>query len=131
MEPFVREVPTNGTNLDRLTRLRFLCKSGYTTIITVGAGYRDIVRRVSIEFPRIQFALVNDKTLGQLNITNIYFNEDQAAYLAGVIAAAQSKMKSIAIISPTSSRMTRRTGGREEDMAWKRPTCTRSRRDKR
>ena len=103
VEPFVREVPTNGTNLDRLTRLRFLCKSGYTTIITVGSGYRDIVKRVSIEFPRIQFALVNDKSLGQLNISNIYFNEDQAAYLAGVIAAASSKNKSIAIISPTPS----------------------------
>ena len=111
VEPFVREVPTNGTNIDRLTRLRFLCKSGYTTIITVGGGYRDIVRRVSIEFPRIQFALVNDKTLGQLNITNIYFNEDQAAYLAGVIAAAQSKMKSIAIISPTSSALSNFTSG--------------------
>ena len=33
VEPFVREVPTNGTAVDRLTRLRFLAKSGYTLII--------------------------------------------------------------------------------------------------
>ena len=103
VEPFVREVPTNGTNLDRLTRLRFLCKSGYTAIITVGSGYRDIVKRVAIEFPRVQFALINDKSLGQLNISNIYFNEDQAAYLAGVAAAASSKQKAIGIISPNST----------------------------
>ena len=103
VEPFVREVPTNGTNLDRLTRLRFLCKSGYTAIITVGSGYRDIVKRVAIEFPRVQFALINDKSLGQLNISNIYFNEDQAAYLAGVAAAASSKQKTIGIISPNST----------------------------
>ncbi|NCX17008.1 MAG: hypothetical protein EBX24_08030 [Actinobacteria bacterium] len=34
-EPFVREVPTNGTAVDRLTRLRFLAKNGYTLIIAV------------------------------------------------------------------------------------------------
>ncbi|MDP4653061.1 MAG: BMP family ABC transporter substrate-binding protein, partial [Candidatus Nanopelagicales bacterium] len=39
VEPFVREVPTNGTAVDRLTRLRFLAKSGYTLIIAVGPGY--------------------------------------------------------------------------------------------
>jgi len=101
VEPFVREVPTNGTNLDRLTRLRFLCKSGYTAVITVGSGYRDIVKRVSIEYPRVQFAMINEKSLSQLNISNIYFNEDQAAFLAGVIAGGASKSKSVAIISPT------------------------------
>ena len=111
VEPFVREVPTNGTNLDRLTRLRFLCKSGYTAIITVGAGYRDIVKRVSIEFPRVQFALINDKSLGQLNISNIYYNEDQSAYLAGVIAATASTRKSIAIIAGTPSAIERFIAG--------------------
>ena len=85
-EPFLREVPTVGTVLDRTTRLRFLAKNGYTLIITVGSGYRDIVRRVSMEYPATQFALLNDNSLSQLNISNIYFNESNEAYLAGVIA---------------------------------------------
>jgi hypothetical protein len=98
VEPFVREVPTNGTAVDRLSRLRFLAKSGYTLIITVGSGYRETVKRVSMEFPEIQFAIINDRTLGQLNISNIYFDEFDGAYLAGVLAASNSKRKAVGFI---------------------------------
>jgi basic membrane protein A len=102
VEPFVREVPTNGTAVDRLTRLRFLAKNGYTLIIAVGSGYRETVRRVSMEYPETQFALINDATLGQLNISNIYFREDQGAYLAGVAASYLSKRKVIAFVGSES-----------------------------
>lgn len=98
VEPFVREVFTDGTAVDRLTRLRFLARNGYTLIIAVGTGYRETVRRVSMEYPGIQFALINDNSLGQLNISNIYFNEVDGAYLAGVAAAANSKRSSIGFV---------------------------------
>jgi basic membrane protein A len=98
VEPFVREVPTNGTAVDRLTRLRFLAKSGYTLIIAVGPGYRQTVARVSQEYTETQFAIVNDRSIAQLNVSNIYFREDDGAYLAGVAAANLSKRKSIAFI---------------------------------
>lgn len=97
-EPFVREVPTNGTAVDRLTRLRFLAKNGYTLIIAVGPGYREAVRRVALEYTETQFAIINDKTLGQLNISNIYFREDQGAYLAGVVAALSTKRKVVGFV---------------------------------
>ena len=99
VEPFVRELPTSGTALDRLTKLRFLAKSGYTLIITVGVGYRETVRRVSMEYPETQWAIINDQTLAQLNISNIYFDEIQAARVAGAISALRSKRKVVAIIS--------------------------------
>ena len=98
VEPFVREVPTNGTAVDRLNRLRFLAQNGYTLIIAVGAGYRDTIKRVSMEYPDTQFAIINDKALAQMNISNIYFLEDQGAYVAGLIAALSSKRKSIGFI---------------------------------
>ena len=98
VEPFVREVPTNGTAVDRLTRLRFLAKSGYTLIIAVGPGYRQTVARVSKEYTETQFAIINDKSIAQLNVSNVYFREDHGAYLAGVAAANLSKRKSIAFI---------------------------------
>ena len=98
VEPFVREVPTNGTAVDRLTRLRFLAKSGYTLIIAVGPGYRQTVARVSMEYTETQFAIINDKSIAQLNVSNVYFREDHGAYLAGVAAANLSKRKSIAFI---------------------------------
>ncbi|MFM8236050.1 MAG: BMP family protein [Actinomycetota bacterium] len=99
--PFVREVPTSGTAVDRLSKLRFLAKNGYTLIITVGSGYRETVRRVSMEYPETQFAPINDKTLGQLNISNIYFDEVEAAQIAGTIAGAKSKTKVVAVIAGT------------------------------
>ena len=98
VEPFVREIPTNGTTVDRLTRLRFLAKSGYTLIIAVGPGYRQTVARVSKEYTETQFAIINDKSIAQLNVSNIYFREDHGAYLAGIAAANLSKRKSIAFI---------------------------------
>lgn len=98
VEPFLREVPTNGSAVDRLDRLRFLAKNGYTLIITVGASYRDAVRRVSMEYPNVQFAIINDKSIGQMNVSNIYFREDQGSYLAGVIAALNSKRNSVGFI---------------------------------
>ncbi|MFZ9893336.1 MAG: BMP family lipoprotein, partial [Candidatus Nanopelagicaceae bacterium] len=98
VEPFVREVPTNGTAVDRLTRLRFLAKSGYTLIIAVGPGYRQTVARVSQEYTETQFAIINDKSIAQLNVSNVYFREDHGAYLAGISAANLSKRKSIAFI---------------------------------
>ncbi len=98
VEPFVREVPTNGTAVDRLTRLRFLAKSGYTLIIAVGPGYRQTVARVSKEYTETQFAIINDKAIGQLNVSNVFFREDHGAYLARVAAANLSKRKSIAFI---------------------------------
>ncbi|NCV45207.1 MAG: BMP family ABC transporter substrate-binding protein [Actinobacteria bacterium] len=98
VEPFVREVPTNGTAVDRLTRLRFLAKNGYTLIIAVGPGYRQTVARVSKEYTETQFAIINDKSIAQLNVSNVYFREDHGAYLAGVAAANLSKRKSIAFI---------------------------------
>ena len=98
VEPFVREVPTNGTAVDRLTRLRFLAKSGYTLIIAVGPGYRQTVARVSQEYTETQFAIINDKSIAQLNVSNVYFREDHGAYLAGIAAANLSKRKSIAFI---------------------------------
>jgi basic membrane protein A len=99
--PFVREVPTSGTAVDRLSKLRFLAKNGYTLIITVGSGYRETVRRVSMEYPETQFAPINDKTLAQLNISNIYFDELEAARIAGTIARVRSKSKVVAIVAGT------------------------------
>lgn len=98
VEPFVREVPTSGTALDRLTRLRFLARSGYTVIVTVGSGYRNTVERVAQEYPNIQYVIINDRTLGQLNISNIYFSEGEMAYIAGVVAALRSRSGEVAML---------------------------------
>ena len=102
VEPFIREVPTNGSAVDRLTRLRFLAQNGYNLIIAVGSGYRETVRRVSMEYPQTQFAIINDKAIGQMNVSNIFYREDHGAYLAGVIAAIFTKRKAVGFIGSES-----------------------------
>jgi basic membrane protein A len=61
-------------------------------------GYRQTVARVSQEYTETQFAIINDKSIAQLNVSNVYFREDHGAYLAGIAAANLSKRKSIAFI---------------------------------
>jgi basic membrane lipoprotein Med (substrate-binding protein (PBP1-ABC) superfamily) len=51
-----------------------------------------------MEYTDTQFALINDRVLAQLNISNIAFDEGQGAYLAGVVAAAQSRRKVVGFI---------------------------------
>jgi basic membrane protein A len=51
-----------------------------------------------MEYTEVQFAIINDKTLGQLNISNIAFREDQGAYLAGVLSALTTKRNSVGFI---------------------------------
>lgn len=99
--PFIREVPTTGTAIDRLYKLRNLARSGYTLVIAVGSGYREAVRRVSMDFPEVQFAIVNDSKLAQLNISNISFDEFGAAKIAGTIAGVRSRTRIVAIIGGT------------------------------
>jgi len=55
-----------------------------------------------MEYTEVQFAIINDKTLGQLNISNIYFREDQGAYLAGVLSALTTKRNSVGFIGSES-----------------------------
>ena len=111
VEPFVREVPTNGTTVDRLSRLRFLAQNGYTLIIAVGAGYRDTLKRVSMEYPDTQFAIINDIALAQMNISNIFFREDHGAFVAGLIAGMSTKRKSIGFIGNDSELLASYTNG--------------------
>jgi len=110
-EPFVREVPTSGTTLDRLTRLRFLAKSGYTLIIAVGPGYRETVLRTAREYPQVQFAIINERTVAPLNVANISFDEEQLAYLAGAAAALRSKRGRIAMVGSDAELFTKFESG--------------------
>jgi len=90
-DSYVRAVITDGTYLDRLTRLRFFAKSGYSMIIAVGADYNRAISKVANEYPDLTFAIVNSNGVAQLNVSCLTFNESQAAFLAGIAAGARTK----------------------------------------
>lgn len=95
----VREQITDGTLGDRITRVRFLAKNKYQLIICVGAGYADTVRRISVEFPNTQFAIIDDQSVAMTNVSNLSFATEEGIYLAAAALALASKSGKIWILS--------------------------------
>jgi basic membrane protein A len=97
----VREMVTNGTESDRLSRLQFLANAHYNLIVAIGPGYAHALKIVATANPETQFALINDASVGNLNISDMIFSNTDGAYLAGVLAGAATKSKKVGFIAPT------------------------------
>lgn len=102
-KPFVREIPTDGSLSDRIRRLRFLGKAGYELIIAVGNSYSRAVAEVSIEYPEIQFAIIDGQILSQLNVSCLVFSQNEAAYVAGFLASKSSVSNKIGFFGEAST----------------------------
>ena len=94
----LRELATNGTDVDRLVKMRFLAKNGYNPIILVGYGFQTSLNQAMTEFPDLTFGIIDTSNVGQLNVEAMVFNEAQTSYLAGVLASSASKSKKIGFI---------------------------------
>jgi basic membrane protein A len=94
----LREMVTDGTEKDRSRRLRFLANAGYTSIIAVGSGYENAVNTVSMEFPDLNFSIIDDGKISNLNVESLIFDAQQGSYLAGVLAASASKTNKIGFV---------------------------------
>ncbi|WP_089920337.1 BMP family lipoprotein [Lentzea albida] len=73
------------------TRLRQLASEGFNPIVGVGFAYTESLKVVAPEFPNVQFGLVDSAVEGVTNVTPLVFAEQEGAFLAGVVAAYQSK----------------------------------------
>ena len=98
----VREMVTNGTESDRESRLQFLANANYNLIVAIGAQYAQAVSITALAFPSTQFALINDSSVGNLNVSDMDFSNPQGAFLAGVLAASATKTNKVGIVAPTS-----------------------------
>jgi basic membrane protein A len=94
----LREIATDGTDLDRLLKIRFLANAGYNPILLVGYGFQSSLAVAMSEFQNTQFAIIDNSNVGQLNVECMVFNEAQSSYLAGVIAASASRTGKIALL---------------------------------
>jgi len=87
----VKEVTvTQGTDSEREDKLRLLAKAGYTPIVAVGYLYAGPLKKVAAEFPKTQFAIIDDESVALPNVSSLVFTEEQGSYLVGVAAALQS-----------------------------------------
>jgi len=97
--PNVRELVTDGTVGDRIFRLRLMARNGYYLMIAVGSNNAEAVRRVSLEYPELQFSILSDGTVSGLNVASLVFDERQAAYMAGFAAALTSSSREILYVA--------------------------------
>ncbi|MGL6235153.1 MAG: BMP family lipoprotein [Segniliparus sp.] len=83
--------PSSGEGeSDKEARLVRLAEDGYTSIVAVGFVYAPRLATVAPHFPNTQFAIVDAEVPGP-NVRSIEFAEEQASFLAGVVAAYKSK----------------------------------------
>lgn len=97
--PNVRELVTDGTLGDRIYRLRLMARSGYDLMIAVGSANAEAVRRVSLEYPELEFAVLNDGTVSGLNVASLIFDNRQAAYIAGLAAGLTTRSKQVLYVA--------------------------------
>ncbi|OQO91185.1 BMP family ABC transporter substrate-binding protein [Saccharomonospora piscinae] len=72
-------------------RLTQMADKGYDPIIAVGFAYADALKAVAPEFPDTQFAIVDDDSVDEPNVTPLVFAEEQGSFLAGVAAVYKSQ----------------------------------------
>lgn len=76
-----------------------LAAEGYNVIITIGSSMGDATALKATQYPNIKFAIV-DSTISALpNVTSLMFAEDQAGFLAGVLAGGMSRSGFVCSVS--------------------------------
>lgn len=81
----------NEDEAAKQTRLRQLASEGFNPIVGVGFAYTESLKVVAPEFPNVKFGLVDSAVEGAANVTPLVFAEQEGSFLAGVVAAYQSK----------------------------------------
>jgi basic membrane lipoprotein Med (substrate-binding protein (PBP1-ABC) superfamily) len=105
--PNVREVVTDGTLGDRIYRLQLMARSGYDLLIAVGTANARAVERVALEFPDLEYALINDGSISGVNVACLIYDERQEAYMAGFTGALLSKSKELVFIGSNKAEVDR------------------------
>ncbi|WP_217161811.1 BMP family protein [Streptomyces sp. AC512_CC834] len=90
--------PTDGeTNADKEQRLTSLARQGYNPVIGVGFAYGPAMKAVAAKYPDTTFGIVDSVVEGK-NVASLVFAENEASYLAGVVAAKATKTKTVGFV---------------------------------
>ena len=94
----VRELVTTGIDFDRENRIEFLVKAKYDLVIGVGPSFNQAMTYMSEKYPESQFAVLASAGVESLNVSCMAFDLNQGSFLAGVMAALNSKSKNVAYL---------------------------------
>ena len=97
----VRELVTTGIDFDRENRIEFLVKAKYDLVIGVGPSFNESMIYMSEKYPEDQFAVIASSGVESLNVSCMAFNLNQGSFLAGVMAALNSKSGKVGYLGDT------------------------------
>lgn len=87
--------PGNPTSIE--PAMRAFAEKNFDLVIGVGFAQGPIMQRVAIDYPKINFAIVDgvifeaDGKTPMKNVASLVFREHEGSYLVGMIAASKSK----------------------------------------
>lgn len=88
-------VLTSSSGADYTPNLTTLAQQGYNLVIPIGFLMADATDAVAKQFPNVKFAMVDSDATAEKgdpkNIEGLLFEEQQAGYLAGYLAALYAK----------------------------------------
>jgi basic membrane protein A len=99
----VRELVTTGIDFDRENRIEFLVKAKYDLVIGVGPSFNEAMIYMSEKYPESQFALIASSGVESLNVSCMAFDLNQGSFLAGVMAALNSKSRKVGYLGDASN----------------------------
>ncbi|MCM2278824.1 MAG: BMP family ABC transporter substrate-binding protein [Oligoflexia bacterium] len=77
--------------------LRSLAQKDFGLIVAIGIAQADAVKKISAQFPKTRFAVVDAEVPGP-NVKSLLFEEHEGSYLVGAIAGLTSKTGKIGFI---------------------------------
>lgn len=118
-KPYLEFEISNETQREQA--LRRMAERGASPIIGVGFGQAAAIEKISKEFPKLQFALI-DMVVNQPNVESIVFKEQEGSFLVGVIAAGASKSGKVGFVGGMDIPLIRKFGcGYEQGVKYANP----------
>jgi basic membrane protein A len=99
----VRELVTTGIDFDRENRIEFLIKANYDLVIGVGPSFDQAIRYMTDKYPEAQLAVIGSDGVASLSVSCMAFELNQGSFLAGVMAALNSKSKKVGYVGDDSN----------------------------
>lgn len=88
--------PANGSNAtdeDRIKAMTDACEAGAEALVTPGFLQQTALEAVAPKYPDVQFIFIDGWDLGLDNVLGVFYQEEQAGYLAGYATVMEGYTK--------------------------------------
>ena len=88
----------SNSDSDFTPNLNKLIKAKYQTVFGIGYKLAPVMKNVSKQNPKTNFAIIDDVIPGRKNVASVTFKTEQSSFLAGVAAAKTTKTKKVGFV---------------------------------